>query len=263
VRRTSALCLAAALVVATAACGGSGDGTSTGGATDAPGSTAGGPLLEVCTDPPYEVFEFGEPPDLDGFDVELVELVAARLDRPVAFVVTPFDQFGAALADGSCELVASALPVDTTGTSPLAFSAPYLLVDQAVVVRSADAAGIDGAAGLAGRTVGVVEGSAGADLAAGLLPPDTRVETFLTWTELEGAVRRGEVDAALGDGPLADRAALVDGGLTVVERAAPDVAYALATAPSATALLTQVDAALAELVADGSLAELRATWFGR
>jgi cystine transport system substrate-binding protein len=234
-----------------------------GGDTSASTSVPSGPVLRVCTDAPYEVFEFGSPPDLEGFDVDLARLVGERLDRPVEMVVTPLDQFPTALAAGTCDLVASALPLPPEGARELGYSTPYLEIEQVLTVRAADAATITGLAATSGRTVGVVDGSAGADLATDLLPADATVVTFPTWTELERALRDGTVDAALGDGPLADRAALLGGGLTVVARQPGDTAYALAVAPTSTDLLVAVDTALADLAADGSLAQLEATWFGR
>ena len=144
-----------------------------------PGSTPPGDVLAVCSDIPYEPFEFGPSDDLTGFDVDLVDAIGERLGRPVSFVATPLDQFATSLADGRCRLVASAVPIDEHGATGLVFSDPYLHVDQSLLVRKDDASTLTGLAALDTRTVGVVVDSPGADLAAGLLGTAT-VQGFAT-----------------------------------------------------------------------------------
>jgi len=219
------------------------------------------PSLAVCSDIPYEPFEFGAPDDPEGFDVDLLDAVAERLDRSVTFVATPLDQFAQALAVGRCEVVASALPITDAATSPLVFSEPYLEVDQSLLVHRADEESLSTTEALTGRTVGVVTGSVGADLAASELGPNATIIDFPTHADALAALESGAVDAVLADGPLNDHAALEDASLTVTVRRPTDVRYGLATAPDGD-LLVQVDAALAELRADGTLDELTRRWFG-
>ena len=239
--------------LAVAACGSSSEGSTTSVAPS-------GEPLTVCSDIPYEPFEFGDPANLTGFDVDLVDGIGARLDRPVTFVATPLDQFAAALAAGTCELIASALPI--TGTAGLAFSDPYLHVDQSLLVRSPDSATYPTVATLGGHTVGVLADSPSADLAASALPADASVQGFTTFDEAVDALRAGTVDAVLGDAPLTGHAALSDDSLTVTQTLPSETDYGLATAPTDATLLAGVNQALAQMTADGSLDELRTRWFG-
>ena len=56
--------------------------------------------LRVGSDIPYPPFEFGRPPDYEGFDVDIVNEIAKRLDLEARFVKTPFDPIFRNLAQG-------------------------------------------------------------------------------------------------------------------------------------------------------------------
>ena len=69
--------------------------------------------LTVCTDIPYEPFEFMQKGKPVGFDIELVDKVAARLDLKPAIVDTDFDaiQSGEALNSDVCDVAISAMTI--------------------------------------------------------------------------------------------------------------------------------------------------------
>lgn len=218
-----------------------------------------GPTLVACTDSPYEPFESivdGEPV---GFDMDLLRLVGTALDRPTDVVVEPLDQFPARLADGTCEVAVSAIPIAPAGTTPLAFTSPYLDVDRALLTRADSPVG--DWPDLEGRRVALVTGATAS--IGDVVPPGAVVSTYATAVEAVDALRADQVDAVVTDGPLADRAALLDPTLHVAARTPTDVRYGIATSPQAADLVAQLDQALAGLAADGSLAELRVRWFGR
>jgi ABC-type amino acid transport substrate-binding protein len=110
--------------------------------------------------------------------------------------------------------------------------------------------------------VAVVADSPGADVAAAALPPDAIRTPLATPDDVVAAVRDGSVDAAILDGPLAGYLALTDDSLAVTETIPTPARYGLATDAGRSALLAEVDAALAELRTDGTLDQLTATWFG-
>ncbi len=63
--------------------------------------------LQVGSDIPYPPFEFGRPPDYEGFDVDIVNEIAKRFDLEAKFVKTPFDPIFRNLAQGRFDMVAS------------------------------------------------------------------------------------------------------------------------------------------------------------
>src|SRR5680860_14836 len=117
-RRSNALTTAtfgALLCLLLTACGGSeGESTSSptggaGGATGAAGDSAnlnliGEGALAVCTDSPYQPFEFEEEGEFTGFDVDVMNAIAEGLGLQAEYRVTPFEgiQSGAALNARQC-----------------------------------------------------------------------------------------------------------------------------------------------------------------
>ena len=67
--------------------------------------------LRVGSDIPYTPFEFGRAPDYEGFDVDIVNEIAKRLDLEAEFVKTPFDPIFRNLAQGKFDMVASAATI--------------------------------------------------------------------------------------------------------------------------------------------------------
>src|SRR5687767_12120928 len=125
------LVLLAAVLVAT----GCGD-------DDSGSSTSSGDLgliqegeLRVGSDIPYAPFEFGRDPDYQGFDVDIVNEVAKRLDVEAQFVKTPFDPIFRNLAQGRFDLVASAATITPEREKTVNFSVPYFPADQSLMVK--------------------------------------------------------------------------------------------------------------------------------
>jgi polar amino acid transport system substrate-binding protein len=244
-------------LVGLSSCGGS----SRSGSEDSV-SAAPQPEIRVCTDIPYDPFEYESGGQPTGFDVELVTTVANRMGRTATFVTTPLDQFAPALASGFCELVASALPITTVPAGSLAFSDPYLDVGQATLVRASDAERFPTFDSLAGATVGAVADSPSADFARSTLPPGTMTTTFATIDDAVAALQAGRLEAVVIDAPVAGHLALHDDTLRVTEARPTDTRYGLATSASGTTLLAEVNNALAELRSDGTLHSLSVRWFG-
>src|SRR5687767_3366565 len=152
------LAVAGTLVVA--GCGDD-DGGSGGGATGLNTITEG--KLRVGSDIPYAPFEFGRAPDYEGFDVDIVNEVAKRLDVEAEFVKTPFDPIFRNLAQGRFDLVASAATITPERERTVAFSVPYFPADQSLMVkRGSDIKTTDD---LAGKRIGAQLGTTGADYA--------------------------------------------------------------------------------------------------
>ncbi len=248
----------AALLAATTACAGSSADDDAAATTT---TTFGGETLVVCSDVPYEPFEYGDPDDPEGFEVDLVRAVGAHLDRPVSFLPTPFDQIAATVGRGGCDLAASAIPVsDVTGE--LAFSTPYLDVDTAVLVRAADAARFASVEALAGQPVAIVSDTPSADLFATIAPAGATTVGFLTVDDAVAALHDGTVTAVVADAPVVDHAVMDDDTTTVVARVPTGTRYGFGIAPADTTLLTDVNVVLAALTTDGTLTALTDEWFG-
>ena len=130
-----ALIAALATVGIAAGCGG-GNNTTTGGGGDLGLLTDG--TLTVGSDIPYPPFEQGSPPDYSGFDIDLIDAVAKKLDLTPKIVDTGFGTIFADEQAGKFDLVASASTITKAREQKVTFSDPYFDADQSLLVRSED-----------------------------------------------------------------------------------------------------------------------------
>src|SRR5918992_2218290 len=128
------LTVAVALAVPVVACGGDDDdggAPATGGVT-----TVEEGVLTVGSDIPFPPFEFRESGELTGFEVELVEELARRLDLRVRWVDNAFDTIFTQLAAGRYDVVASATTITEERQQMVDFTDPYYAAQQALTVNT-------------------------------------------------------------------------------------------------------------------------------
>jgi polar amino acid transport system substrate-binding protein len=138
-RKTRVFAAIAALSLVVAACGGSSDSSDT--------TTAGGGALElvkdgaltVCSDAPYEPFEFqAEDGTWTGFDMDIMRKIAESNDLELEVSVQPFDGIWLAPAAGKCDVVASSMTITEERTQAADFTDTYFNAFQSLLVRKAD-----------------------------------------------------------------------------------------------------------------------------
>ncbi|HET8795111.1 MAG TPA: basic amino acid ABC transporter substrate-binding protein [Arthrobacter sp.] len=254
--------LIAASTLALTACGG-------GGGDDA-GSTEGGGselaliqpgTLTVCSDIPYPPFEFEEGGEYTGFDMELIREIAAGLDLEVAIKDIGFEglQSGAALAAGTCDIGASAMTITEQREENLDFSEPYYDSLQSLLVpKDSDIESIED---LAGKSVGVQQGTTGQNYAEENVPESAEVRAYPSDAELFPALTSGGVDAVLQDLPV-NLGHTQDGAFTIVEKYDTNEKYGFAVQEEGSeALLEAVNKELAELRDNGTYQKIYDKYF--
>ncbi len=248
---------------------------STGGGTPPPAAEGGAasgaaPSVELiqegqlttCTQIPYEPFQYREGDRIVGFDVEIVDLVAARLGVTQQIVETPFEgiQSGIALDTGLCDIGAAAMTITPTREENLDFSDPYFDATQALLVPPGS--DIVGPEQLAGRRLGVQNATTGAQYAQENIA-GAELVTFDDIGLLLTALQTGEVDAAINDNaPLLDFANKNE-GYTVTTQFDTGEQYGLAVRTGNTALVEEVNAALEAARSDGTYDTLFEKYFGQ
>jgi len=92
--------------------------------------------LTVCTNPPYEPFEYEEDGEIVGLDIALTGEIAADLGVELRPLNTGFDaiESGAALNARQCDIVASAITITDGRKQNIDFTDPYFDADQGVLV---------------------------------------------------------------------------------------------------------------------------------
>ena len=248
------LALAAALLVA-AGCGDD-DGGGGGGGAGLNTITEG--ELRVGSDIPYAPFEFGRAPDYEGFDVDIVNEIARRLDLEPRFVKTPFDPIFRNLAQGRFDMVASASTITPERQQTVDFSDPYFPADQSLMVkRGSDVRTVDD---LAGKTIGAQLGTTGAEYARN----ETDAENVRTYDLIDdafNALQSGQIEAVINDFPVSKYAERSKQDLVVVQTIQTDENYGLAFAKESTELRRRVNEALQEMKDDDTYTEIYRKWF--
>jgi polar amino acid transport system substrate-binding protein len=253
----SALAVMAAMVLV--ACGGDdNDSGSTTSSGDLELITPG--TLTVGSDIPYPPFEFGEAPNYKGFDIDLVNAIAAELDLKTDVQDTSFDTIFTDVSLGKFDMVASASTITPERQQQVNFSDPYYDSAQALVVPTGS--DITSVEDLDGKTVGAQNGTTGLDYAKNETNA-SRVQGYPNGPAAIAAVKNGQVDATIIDQPVAQDA--VDKGQTGFDIATvipTGEVYGFAFSKESTNLLAAVNEALGTLKDNGELNKLYNKWFG-
>lgn len=214
-------------------------------------------VLRVAVDPGYRPFVEDQHGMLTGFDIELVQALAAELGVAVVFVRSGFDALYDQLTSRQADLIVSALPYAPEQGYRARFSQPYFDGGLMLVTRAVSP--IAGLLDLRDRRLGVVLGSEGDALARrlALTTPVTLVEAEEA-ASLTHALRAGAIDAAILD-HVAALGALASGDLRIAAALSYEP-YVLAMPAAAFQLEAEVNRALARLEARGVLAALRRRW---
>jgi polar amino acid transport system substrate-binding protein len=247
-----------------AGCGGGGSSSSSGSETAAETSegggeeASGGEKLTVASDIPYPPFEQGKKGSYTGFDVDLMEAIGAEIGREPEFIDSSFETIFRDVAQGKFEAVISAATITEEREKVVAFSDPYYLSEQAILVK--EGSEIKGLEDLAGETVGAQQGTTGLELGkekanAGELRP------FPEGPDAINALKAGTVSAVIIDAPVAVNAVEEVGGLEVAEKVPTEETYGIAVAKESTELLEQINEGLAKTLENGKYAEIYEKWF--
>jgi polar amino acid transport system substrate-binding protein len=276
-RRVTALL--AALALAATACGGDdteSDTEPTDGAEatddgEAGDGAAAGDLelinegtLTVCSDIPYEPFEFAEesaPSGYSGFDIDLMQAIADGLSLELEVLESGFDGLasGATLAAGTCDIVASAMTITEERAENLIFSEPYYDSLQSLITSAdSDVASLED---LAGQSLGVQTGTTGQAYAEENAPEDTDIVSFETGPELFTAIEAGQIQAGLQDLPVNVEQVNNNDGFQIVDEYDTDEQYGFAVALGNESLIEAVNEQLAALRDDGTYDEIYDSYF--
>ncbi len=266
-RSFRALALAAVLSLTLAACGA--DDAADVDAADVDAADldlVAADTLTVCSEVPYEPFEFEDPDapsGYSGFDIDLMQEIADRNGLDLVVVNTGFEGLtsGAEMAAGTCDVAASAMTITEERAANVDFSDEYYSAIQSLLVPvGSDLSSIDDL--VEGVTVGVQSGTTGADYAEENVP-GAEIRSYEGGGELFTALEAGAIDAILQDEPVNANRADQDDNVEVVETydTGEDYGFALEQGRD-DALLALINDTLAEMRADSSYDELFDRYFG-
>ena len=253
----AALTASAALVLA--GCSGSSAPASS-SADDDLGLVSAG-TLTVATEGTYRPFSFhDETGELVGFDVEIAEAVADKLDLEVKFQETQWDAIFAGLEAGRFDLIANQVSINPEREEKYLFSSPYT-VSPGVIVVPEDDDSISSFADLAGKTTAQSLTSNWYELAQ---DSGATVEAVEGWAQAVALLTQGRVDATINDELTFLDYEKTDGptGLKIAAETDDPASSAFALTKDKQALVDAIDEALSELRDEGVLAEISEKYFG-
>ncbi|WP_051326138.1 transporter substrate-binding domain-containing protein [Glycomyces tenuis] len=219
--------------------------------------------LTVCTNVPFEPFEFRDDEgNVVGFDIDLMNLLAERLDQTVEVVEIDFDsiQSGSALNAGTCDIAAAGISITPEREEALGLSQPYFRADQAfVTVAGSGVASLDD---LDGATVAVQSATTGEAYADSIKDQyGFEVKSFETMGDIVSSLTSGAAQASIADLATWTEMIKVADNLELTESIETDEYYGFAVQKDDTELLDEVNAMIDEAFADDTYAELYEKWF--
>ena len=254
-----ALCAVFALGVV-AGCGDDDDDSTSGdgGTATADVETLEEGVLSVGTDTPFPPFEIGQPPNISGYDIDVMNAIGEELGLEVEYTDTGFGTIFRDTANGQFDTAAAASTITPARQKQVNFTDPYYEAQQALLVpEGSDIASVDD---LSGLIVGAQDGTTG-EAYANDETDAGEVRGFPEGPNAVSALETGQVDAVIIDQPVAVDAIDKSEGVEIAEEIATDELYGFAVAPDNTSLLEGMNEALATIKDDGTLAELYEEYF--
>jgi len=218
--------------------------------------------LVVATDAAFPPFEFVDETskEIVGFDIDLMKAIAEKANLDIRFQNVAWDPLLAGMADCQYDMAISAITILPERAEQFGFSDPYINAGQIIAV-TIDNETISSPNDLVGATIGAQIGTTGAMEAEAIA--DSTVKVYDTYELAFLDMINGQIDAVIADYPTA--LAFVNQNadqLKVVGEVFTDENYGIAFCKGNDALISQVNAALAELQAEGFIEELVNEWYG-
>jgi polar amino acid transport system substrate-binding protein len=210
-------------------------------------------------DTPFPPFEKGHPPNITGYDIDVINAVADELGLEVVQQETSFDTIFRDVAQGKFDVAVAASTITPEREQTVDFSDPYYLADQSLLVR-ADETEIKSQDDLGGKVVGAQDGTTG-ETYANDETDAAEVRGYPGGTDAINALRAGQIDAVIVDSPVAEDAVETESGLKIAEKIVTRELYGFSFAPDNDALREAVNDALATIKENGTLTDLYKQYF--
>ncbi len=187
--------------------------------------------------------------------------IAKGLDLDLTLKDQSFDglQSGLALNSSQCDIVSAAMTITEEREENVDFSDPYYDSKQSLLVPTgSDVKSIDD---LAGKKVGVQQGTTGKTYTEKNAPESAEVVSFPSDAEMYPAIQAGQVDALLQDLPV-NLEHMKDGKFEIVEQYETGEQYGFAVREEGSeALLEAVNEELQKLRDNGTYDDLYNKYF--
>jgi octopine/nopaline transport system substrate-binding protein len=225
--------------------------------------------------PPWNLTESDG--SLNGFDVNLVRAICVRLDTVCSFKTAPWPQMMDELTVGEYDAIISGIAITGEREETIQFTRPYMSYAASFAAARGSSLSEAGATLVAvpetlellkTARIGAQDGTVNADFVEAFLQ-DAFLVRFPDQESLNGKLANGEIDAALAGTPIwsapgqGTAFTILGPPLTSADYPALGQGLGIGVAIGNDTLKAALDAAICDLVADGTVAALSVVWFGR
>lgn len=163
-----------------------------------------GRVLKIGSDttyPPLEMIDevTGE---IIGFDIDLMRAICKEVNCQPEFITTAWDGIFTALQQGEFDLVISGVSITEERDKTMDFSEPYLIVNQAILLRVEDSGLTMESFESEGKLLAAQTGTTNAALAEELIGRD-KLRLYDTFAAAVLALQNADVDGVIIDGTSA------------------------------------------------------------
>ncbi len=197
--------------------------------------------------PPYEMV--ADDGSFEGIDVEIAGAIAEKLGLELQIDDMDFDAALLAVQQGKSDMVMAGVTVTEERQLVMNFSDSYSTGVQVVIVPEGSDVTIDN---LGEKMIGTQRATTGYIYASGDYGED-HVTAYDNGASAVQALMNGQVDCVIIDSAPAQEFVAANAGLTILDTEYITEHYAIGMNKDNTALLDAVNAALAELTADGTV----------
>ncbi len=257
-KKLISLTAAAVLAVSTllSGCGGeqaetSGDGGSNG-------------TLVMATNATFEPYEFIRDGEVVGIDVDIAQAICDKLGMELQVDNIEFDAIIPAIQSGRADVGIAGITVTEERQQSVAFTDSYATSTQVIIVPedTTQTKAITTEADLAGARIGVQLGTTGDIKASDYEEEGATVERYTKGADAVQALTQGKIDCVIIDKQPAESFVAVNEGLTIIDQIFEPEDYAICLSKDNTELRDQINEALAELKADGTIDSIIANYIG-
>ncbi|MDI3385148.1 ABC transporter substrate-binding protein [Streptomyces sp. B-S-A8] len=219
-------------------------------------------VLKTCTHLPYPPFQSKKDGEVVGFDVDLIDLVAAELDVKQEIVNTPFEgiETGQDFNTNKCDLAAAGMTITPERDKVMDFSVPYFDATQALITRKGKK--YKTFEDLKGKKFGYQKATTGGEYAKKNAPKSVELVEFEDVGLLLAAVKSGQVAAGINDNGVLYDYVKQNPDTQVTAEFDTGEQYGIGFRTGNDALRKKVDGIIEAAKKDGRYDEIYKKWFG-
>ncbi len=213
--------------------------------------------------PPFEEIPAGASEPV-GFDVDLYKEVAKRLGLTAKSTTTDFAAlFTQSIPRGTFDIGVAAITIKEERKKTVDFTIPYFEANLSLAINTTKTPNIKTIDDLAGTTIGVQDGTTGADCADAIVKQGKakEVKRFDTTVLAFDDLVAGGVQSVINDRPASEGIIALRSALKVVQVLETNEKYGFAISKEKPDLRAAIDGALEAMMKDGTYATIYKRWF--